>query len=318
MAAQWQSDLLGPGRRWPATSGWAGWQYYQRTQVCAGQLYDELQNAIAAKDTAKVMRAAGDMQSRFGGTAYAQMSALAAAKVAFDVNDLKTAKTQLQWVAEHGTEEYKAIASCAWPASCLTKAYDEALKALASAAAPQFAGAVADRKGDVLVAQNKLADARTAYLAALAATDKNNPGYQLIQVKLKRSRHGAGRQGQGRQGLLPDRHIDGTAAACPPPASPLQVQEKGWITLMRVTEKLVAASLLVLMAGCSSWNPFASKDPKVEPAKRRRANRASPCAMCEVSDRVGVYAFDACAGWQQPVRGQRRWRAGAPRCGHGP
>ena len=168
-------------------SGWAGWQYYQRTQAAqAGQLYDELQNAIAAKDTAKVMRAAGDMQSRFGGTAYAQMSALAAAKVAFDANDLKTAKTQLQWVAEHGTEEYKAIARLRLAGVLLDeKAYDEALKALASVAVPQFAGAVADRKGDVLVAQNKLADARTAYLAALAATDKNNPGYQLIQVKLE-------------------------------------------------------------------------------------------------------------------------------------
>ena len=50
---------------------------------------------------------------------------------------------------------------------------------------PQFAGAVADRKGDILVAQNKLADARTAYLAAFTATDKNNPGRQLIQVKLE-------------------------------------------------------------------------------------------------------------------------------------
>ena len=168
-------------------SGWAGWQYYQRTQAAqAGQLYDELQNAIAAKDTAKVMRAAGDMQSRFSGTAYAQMSALAAAKVAFDANDLKTAKTQLQWVAEHGTEEYKVIAKLRLAGVLLDeKAYDEALKVLATASVAQFAGAVADRKGDVLVAQNKLADARTAYLAALAATDKNNPGYQLIQVKLE-------------------------------------------------------------------------------------------------------------------------------------
>ncbi|MGK5080899.1 YfgM family protein [Janthinobacterium sp. HLX7-2] len=168
-------------------SGWAGWQYYQRTQAAqAGQLYDELQNAIAAKDTAKVMRAAGDMQSRFSGTAYAQMSALAAAKVAFDANDLKTAKTQLQWVAEHGTEEYKAIAKLRLAGVLLDeKAYDEALKVLATASVPQFAGAVADRKGDILVAQNKLADARTAYLAALAATDKNNPGRQLIQVKLE-------------------------------------------------------------------------------------------------------------------------------------
>jgi len=35
------------------------------------------------------------------------------------------------------------------------------------------------------VAQNKLADARTAYLAALAATAKDNPGRQLIQIKLE-------------------------------------------------------------------------------------------------------------------------------------
>ena len=168
-------------------SGWAGWQYYQRTQAAqAGQLYDELQNAITAKDTAKVMRAAGDMQSRFSGTAYAQMSALAAAKVAFDANDLKTAKTQLQWVAEHGTEEYKVIAKLRLAGVLLDeKAYDEALKVLATASVAQFAGAVADRKGDILVAQNKLADARTAYLAAIAATDKNNPGRQLIQVKLE-------------------------------------------------------------------------------------------------------------------------------------
>jgi len=170
-----------------AYSGWAGWQYYQRTQAAqAGQLYDELQNAIVAKDTAKVQRAASDMQSRFSRTAYAQMASLAAAKMAFDANDLKAAKTQLQWVADHGSEEYKAIAQLRLAGVLMDeKSYDEALKVLASANVPQFAGAVADRKGDILVAQNKLADARIAYLAALAATSKDNPGRQLIQVKLE-------------------------------------------------------------------------------------------------------------------------------------
>jgi len=168
-------------------SGWAGWQYYQRNQAAqAGQLYEELQGAIAAKDAAKIQRAAGDMQSRFGGTAYAQMSGLAAAKAAFDAKDLKTAKTQLQWVAEHGSEEYKAIAKLRLAGVLLDeKAYDEALKVLSGDTVAQFAGAVADRKGDVLVAQNKLADARTAYLAAWNATSKDNPGRQLIQVKLE-------------------------------------------------------------------------------------------------------------------------------------
>jgi predicted negative regulator of RcsB-dependent stress response len=36
----------------------------------------------------------------------------------------------------------------------------------------------------VLVAQNKLAEARTAYQAALDAMDKKNPGRQLVQIKL--------------------------------------------------------------------------------------------------------------------------------------
>lgn len=168
-------------------SGWAGWQYYQRNQAAqAGQLYEELQGAIAAKDAAKVQRAAGDMQSRFGGTAYAQMSGLAAAKAAFDAKDLKTAKAQLQWVLDHGSEEYKAIAKLRLAGVLLDeKAYDEALKVLSGDTVAQFAGAVADRKGDVLVAQNKLADARTAYLAAWNATSKDNPGRQLIQVKLE-------------------------------------------------------------------------------------------------------------------------------------
>jgi predicted negative regulator of RcsB-dependent stress response len=170
-----------------AYSGWNGWQYYQRTQAAsASALYDEVQTAIAAKDAAKVQRATADMQSKFASTSYATMTALAAAKQAFEANDLKTAKAQLNWAIEHGNEEYKAIARVRLAGVLLDeKAYDEALKVLAVEMPKQFAGSVADRKGDVLAAQNKLAEARTAYLAALNATDKKNPGRQLIQLKLE-------------------------------------------------------------------------------------------------------------------------------------
>lgn len=170
-----------------AYSGWTGWNYYQRNQALqASALYDELQNAMVAKDNAKVQRAAGDMESRFAGTAYAPMGALSAAKSAFDANDLKTAKAQLQWAADHGEEEYKAVAKLRLAGVLMDeKAYDEALKVLAGDTTVQFAGAVADRKGDILAAQNKLAEARTAYQVALAATDKRNPGRQLIELKFE-------------------------------------------------------------------------------------------------------------------------------------
>lgn len=170
-----------------AYAGWTGWNYYQRNQAAqASQLYEELQKAAGSKDNGKVQRAAADMTAKFGGTAYAQMAALTAAKSAFDANDMKTAKVQLQWVMDNGaSDEYKAIAKIRLAGILLDeKAYDEGLKLLAGDFPAQFAGAVADRKGDILVAQSKIDDARAAYKAALEKTDEKNPARQLIQLKL--------------------------------------------------------------------------------------------------------------------------------------
>jgi predicted negative regulator of RcsB-dependent stress response len=168
-------------------AAWSGWNYYQRNQaVQAAQLYDELQKGVAAKDNAKVQRAATDMTDKFGRTAYAQMAALAAAKSAFDANDLKAAKGQLQWVIDNGRDdEYKAIAKIRLAGILLDeKAYDEGLKLLSGDFPAQFAGVAADRKGDILAAQNKVEEARSAYKLALEKTDQKNPGRQLIQLKL--------------------------------------------------------------------------------------------------------------------------------------
>jgi predicted negative regulator of RcsB-dependent stress response len=170
-----------------AYSGWTGWKYYERNQAGqASALYDELQSAVEAKDNAKVQRAAGDMESKFGSTAYAPMAALVAAKSAFDANDLNAAKLQLKWASDHGADEFRAVAKIRLAGVLLDeKAYDDALRVLTGDVPAQFAGAVADRKGDILAAQNKLAEARSAYQAALDATDKKNPGRQLIQLKLE-------------------------------------------------------------------------------------------------------------------------------------
>jgi predicted negative regulator of RcsB-dependent stress response len=170
-----------------AYAGWAGWNYYQRNQAAqAGQLYDEITRAVAAKDTAKVLRGAEDMRSKFGRTAYAEMAALTAAKVAFDANDLNGAKAQLQWVVDSGRdEEYKALARIRLAGVLLDeKAYDEGLKVLSADVPAAFSGAVADRRGDLLMAQNKVAEARTAYQEALQKSDAKSPGRQLIQLKL--------------------------------------------------------------------------------------------------------------------------------------
>ena len=168
-------------------AGYNFWNSHKRTKSTeAAALYDQLAESAQANDNAKVQRMASDIESKFDGTAYAQMAALAAAKTAFDANDLKTAKAQLQWAADHGNDEYKSIARLRLSGLLLDeKAYDQAMALLNGDILPQFAAEVQDRKGDVLVAQNKLAEARTAYEAALAKMDKRNPGRQIVQIKLE-------------------------------------------------------------------------------------------------------------------------------------
>ncbi len=168
-------------------AGWNYWKTHQRNKsVEASALYDELQASLLANDNAKVQRVAGDIRTKYESSAYATMAALAAAKTAFEANDLKTAKSHLQWAAEHGNDEYKSIANLRLAGVLLDeKAFDEALKVLNGKFLPQFTSEVNDRKGDVLVAQNKLNEARAAYVAAIAAMDPNAPGRQLVQIKLE-------------------------------------------------------------------------------------------------------------------------------------
>ena len=169
-------------------AAWNFWTYRQRSQAAeASALFDQMQDArVREKNNVKAQRIAADVESKYEHSAYAQMSALAAAKSAFDAADLKTAKAQLQWAIDHGNDEYQSVAKLRLAGVLLDeKAYDEALKVLGTTFLPQFAGEVADRKGDVLVAQNKVVEARAAYQAALAAMDKKNPGRQLVQLKLE-------------------------------------------------------------------------------------------------------------------------------------
>lgn len=170
-----------------AYAGYNYWRYTERKQAEeAAVLYDQVQKSAAANDSAKVQKAAADIEAKYASTAYAPMAALVAAKAAFEANDLKAAKAQLQWAAEHGSDEYKAIARLRLSGVLLDeKAYDEGLKLLDGAFLPQFSSAVADRRGDILVAQNKLADARKAYIAALAGMSKADPGRKLVEVKLE-------------------------------------------------------------------------------------------------------------------------------------
>jgi predicted negative regulator of RcsB-dependent stress response len=170
-----------------AYASFTGWNYWQRSQAAkAAVLYEELVKAVESNDAAKRTRASADLKDKFSGTAYAQMAALIAARAAFDAADLKAAKGELLWVSENGkNDEFKAIARIRLAGVLLDeKAYDEGLKVLSVDFPDQFVALVADRKGDLYFALNKLEDARASYQTALDKTEVKNPARQLIQLKL--------------------------------------------------------------------------------------------------------------------------------------
>ena len=170
-----------------AVVGWQSWNWYQGGQSAkAAAIYGVLEQAAAAGDAQKVKAAAGELAEKFGRTAYASLGAMVAAKQSFDAGDLKTAKTQLIWVAENGKNEVRDLARLRLAAVQLDEqAYDEALKQLEAAHAAAFDARFLELKGDVLTAQGKKAEARTAYKSALEKmADKPSASRELLQQKL--------------------------------------------------------------------------------------------------------------------------------------
>lgn len=164
-----------------------GWNWWQREQaVKAGAMFDEIDRAAEAGDADKATRVFGDLKERFARTAFAQQGGLLAAKVQFEKGQLDKARTTLAWVAENAAEdEYKTVARLRLAGLLLDqKQYDEALKQLDAATATDFAALVADRRGDVLLAQGKKEEAKAAYLKAWQTMEPKVEYRQVIEAKL--------------------------------------------------------------------------------------------------------------------------------------
>ena len=170
-----------------AFATWNGWNWYQRNQATqAAAMFDELDKAASAGDADKTGRVFNDMKDRYGRAALTQQAGLIAARLQYDKGQADAAKASLGWVGDNAVEdEYRAIARLRLAGVLLdAKDYPGALKALDGASAKQFAALVADRRGDVLLAQGKTDEARTAYKAAWLAMDDKTDYRRLVEVKL--------------------------------------------------------------------------------------------------------------------------------------
>lgn len=167
--------------------GVQGWKYYKRAKAeDASALFMKLEEANRKNDVGEVRKLGGEIVDKYGSTPYGPMAALVTAKTNYDAGDAVAAAKQLQWAIDHADdEETAALASLRLAAIRLDeKKYDEALKLLEAKHGGALVPLYADLRGDILVAQGKLAEARTAYKAALDKSAAGGNYRSVIQIKL--------------------------------------------------------------------------------------------------------------------------------------
>jgi predicted negative regulator of RcsB-dependent stress response len=170
-----------------AFAAYNGWQWYQRNQAAqAAGVYGQFELALAARDADKASALALRLTEAYGRTVHAQMASLQAAKLHADAGQNQRAAEHLQWVIDRATAGEIALIARVRLAGVLLddKRHDEALKVLEVAQPGVHAVAIHERRGDILVAQNRIDEARAAYTEALARADPQHPLRQLIQFKL--------------------------------------------------------------------------------------------------------------------------------------
>lgn len=167
--------------------GTQAWKYYQQQQAQqAADLYVLLQQVQLSNDPARINDAAHLLTEGFPSSGYAPRAAFVAAEADVQAGNNKRAIQNLQWVIDNAKETAMHDLARLRIAGILLdeEKYDEALRLMSTPHDATFAGLYLDRKGDILVASKKIAEARLSYQAAIDKLSKNNNYYNIVQMKL--------------------------------------------------------------------------------------------------------------------------------------
>ncbi len=166
---------------------WNGYNFWQsREALQASALLDAVQNSKKIDDKARLEQAFVDISSKYTSTTQAGQSGFVATKFKITKNDLDAAQADLDWISNHASDEgYKAIAQLRLVSILIEKkSYDLAIAKLSGKFPLEFDAVIADRKGDVLLLQNKKQEAIAEYLQAYAKTVDRENYKRLLEVKL--------------------------------------------------------------------------------------------------------------------------------------
>ena len=165
-----------------AFAGYRGWLYWNASQAeDAAAMY----TAVSKAQKEQRVAAVDALVAKHPRSYYASEGQLVVARDKFDAADLPGAEKRLEWVMERGVEEHRGVARLRLAAVLLEqKKFAEALKVLDANKDEAFTALVADLRGDVMLAQGRIDEARAAYKLASEKADARNPVKGIVETKL--------------------------------------------------------------------------------------------------------------------------------------
>lgn len=179
-----QSSIIGVVIGIAVIIGWNFWQSHQQEKAeQASNLYAQLVKAVADNKTDSVGKIAERLQEQFNDSEYADFSGLLLAQLKTQQGDLAGAKDLLRQIAANSNKELSNIAKLRLVRLMLASGeYEQGLQ-LISEVDPStesgFSGNYDELAGDLLVALDRLDEARTSYEKALRS------GHQSPLLKIK-------------------------------------------------------------------------------------------------------------------------------------
>src|SRR5208282_3151935 len=143
----------------------AGWYYHKNQQeLAAGELYSQMETALNSGDKSKVRNIVATLTADYPRTGYAALAALIGARAADDIGDVAGAQARLHWLIDNAADDAtRDLARLRLAAFLLDDKHGEAWDAL-----------YANLRGDVLIAQGRVDEARAAYRIAFDKSSAQN------------------------------------------------------------------------------------------------------------------------------------------------
>lgn len=163
------------------------WRKHQANgEAAAAGLYEQAQAALASGKATASIAFVDELKKDYAKSPYALFAVSDQARQEVKDNQLDKAVVSLQWAESHaGNPTLKALVMLRLARVQIAKNdASAALTTLQGVPAGDFTGLSRELRGDALVKLGRVAEARTAYEAAMAALSEDAPQRGVLQMKI--------------------------------------------------------------------------------------------------------------------------------------